>query len=120
MFHEVSMAILPSHSLAETLGDWDEIAEQLAEPSRKRLRYAFSYVNAYWGAPQSAVLSKTSPSAFNRWSEQLVSPRLYSRASAFARAIIRDSSSGFHSTGGSRIPGACGRRSMAARKVGIM
>jgi len=41
MFHEVSMAILPPHSLAETFGDWDEIAEQLAEPSRKRLRYAF-------------------------------------------------------------------------------
>ena len=42
MFLEVSMAILPPHSLAETFGDWDEIAEQLAEPSRKRLRYAFS------------------------------------------------------------------------------
>jgi hypothetical protein len=42
MFHEVYLAILPAHSLAETLGDWDEIAEQLAEPSRKRLRYAFS------------------------------------------------------------------------------
>ena len=42
MFHEVSMAILPPHSLAETFGDWDEIADQLAEPSRKRLRYVFS------------------------------------------------------------------------------
>jgi len=41
MYHEICMAILPSHSLAETLRDWDEIAEQLAEPNRKRLRYAF-------------------------------------------------------------------------------
>jgi hypothetical protein len=41
MFHEVSMAILPPSHLAEILGDWGEIAEQLAEPSRKRLRYAF-------------------------------------------------------------------------------
>jgi hypothetical protein len=42
MYHEVCMAILPHHSLAETLRDWDEIAERLAEPSRKRRRYAFS------------------------------------------------------------------------------
>jgi hypothetical protein len=42
MFHEVRMAILPFHSLAEILGDWDEIAEQLAEPSRQRLRYFYS------------------------------------------------------------------------------
>jgi hypothetical protein len=41
MFHEVRMAILPPHSLVEILGDWDEIAAQLVEPSRKRLRYAF-------------------------------------------------------------------------------
>ncbi len=38
MYHEVCMAILPPHRLAETLRDWDEIAEQLAEPSRKRPR----------------------------------------------------------------------------------
>jgi hypothetical protein len=44
MFHEVSMDILPPHSLAETLGDWGEIGEQLAEPNRKRLR------NASWAA----------------------------------------------------------------------
>jgi hypothetical protein len=42
MFHEISMAILPPHSLAETFRDWAEIAGKLAEPSRKRLRYAFS------------------------------------------------------------------------------
>ena len=42
MYHEVCMAILPRHSLAETLRDWDEISERLAEPSRKRLRYALS------------------------------------------------------------------------------
>ena len=41
MYHEICMAILPPHSLAETLRDWDEIAEQLAEPNRKRPRYAF-------------------------------------------------------------------------------
>ena len=42
MYHEICMAILPSHGLAETFGDWDEIARQLAEPNRKRPRYAFS------------------------------------------------------------------------------
>lgn len=42
MFHEIYMAILPPHSLAETFRDWDEISVQLAEPSRKRSRYAFS------------------------------------------------------------------------------
>ena len=41
MYHEVCMAILPPHNLAETLRDWDEIEEQLAEPSRKRKRYFF-------------------------------------------------------------------------------
>ena len=39
MFHEICMAILPDHSLAETFRDWDEIIVQLAEPSRKRPRY---------------------------------------------------------------------------------
>ena len=52
MYHEVCMAILPPHSLAETLRDWDEIAEQLAEPNRTRSRYVFYYVNAYWGPPR--------------------------------------------------------------------
>lgn len=42
MFHEICMAIVPPHSLAETLRDWDEIVEHLAEPSRSRLRYTFS------------------------------------------------------------------------------
>jgi hypothetical protein len=42
MFHELCMAILPLHSLAETLRDWDEIVGRLAEPSRERLRYKFS------------------------------------------------------------------------------
>jgi hypothetical protein len=42
MYHEVCMAILPHQDLAETLRDWNEISERLAEPSRKRLRYAFS------------------------------------------------------------------------------
>jgi hypothetical protein len=41
MYHELCMAIQPSHSLSETLRDWHEIAEQLAEPSRKRSRYIF-------------------------------------------------------------------------------
>jgi hypothetical protein len=41
MYHEVCMAILPSHSLVETLRDWDEISERLAEPKRKRLRYRY-------------------------------------------------------------------------------
>jgi hypothetical protein len=42
MYHEICTAILPPHNLAETLRDWDEIAGQLAEPSRKRRRYVFS------------------------------------------------------------------------------
>jgi hypothetical protein len=42
MYHEVCMAILPPHSLAETFRDWDEIVEELAEPNRKRRRYAFT------------------------------------------------------------------------------
>lgn len=41
MYHEVCMAILPPHTLAKTFCDWDEIAEQLAEPNRKRPRYVF-------------------------------------------------------------------------------
>ncbi len=41
MYHEVCMAIAPPHSLAETFRDWDLIAAQLAEPNRKRSRYAF-------------------------------------------------------------------------------
>lgn len=39
MYHEICMAILPPHSLAETFRDWGKIVEQLAEPSRKRSRY---------------------------------------------------------------------------------
>ena len=39
MYHEVCMAILPTHSLAETFRDWDEIAEGLAEPNRQRPRH---------------------------------------------------------------------------------
>ena len=42
MFHEIGMAISPLHSLSETFGDWDEIKEQLSEPTRKRSRYAYS------------------------------------------------------------------------------
>jgi hypothetical protein len=42
MFHEVGMAIAPVHNLSETFRDWDEVKEQLAEPARKRSRYAFS------------------------------------------------------------------------------
>lgn len=41
MYHEVCMAILPPHGLAETFRDWDEISERLAEPNRKRPRYFF-------------------------------------------------------------------------------
>jgi hypothetical protein len=33
MFHEICMAILPPHSLTETLRDWDKLKELLAEPS---------------------------------------------------------------------------------------
>jgi hypothetical protein len=51
MYHEICMAILPPHSLAKTLRDWNEIARQLAEPGRKRSRYAYRYVNAYWAKP---------------------------------------------------------------------
>jgi hypothetical protein len=42
MFHQVCATILPPASLAETLGDWDEIAEGLAECPRKRPRYAYA------------------------------------------------------------------------------
>lgn len=42
MYHELCMAILPAHSLAQTFRDWDEIAERLAEPDRKRSRYMYS------------------------------------------------------------------------------
>ena len=41
MYHEICMAILPQHSLAATFRDWEEIAEQLAEPNRKRTRYRY-------------------------------------------------------------------------------
>jgi hypothetical protein len=41
MYHELCMAILPPHSLNETLRDRAEISERLAEPSRRRPRYAF-------------------------------------------------------------------------------
>lgn len=41
MYHEICMAILPPHRLSETFRDWDEITEQLAEPNRKRSRYAY-------------------------------------------------------------------------------
>jgi hypothetical protein len=42
MFRQVCLVILPPVSLAQTLGEWDEIAEGLAEPPRRRLRYAYS------------------------------------------------------------------------------
>jgi hypothetical protein len=42
MFHEIGMAILPPHSLAETFRDWDEIAGKLAEPRRRRARYIYN------------------------------------------------------------------------------
>jgi hypothetical protein len=42
MYHEVCLAILPPHNLAETIRDWGEISERLAEPKRKRLRYCLS------------------------------------------------------------------------------
>jgi hypothetical protein len=41
MYHEACRAILPTASLAETLRDWDEIVEQLAEPARNRARYEY-------------------------------------------------------------------------------
>jgi hypothetical protein len=42
LYHELCAAILPPHSLAEVLGEWEESVEQLAEPARKRPRFAFS------------------------------------------------------------------------------
>ena len=42
MYHELCMAVLPNHSLADTLRDWDEIKIQLSEPSRKRSRHVYS------------------------------------------------------------------------------
>jgi hypothetical protein len=41
MYHELCRAILPPHCLVETLRDWEEISGCLAEPSRKRTRYAY-------------------------------------------------------------------------------
>lgn len=38
MYHEACRAILPPTSLAETFRDWTDIAEELAEPPRKRGR----------------------------------------------------------------------------------
>lgn len=42
MFHQVCMAILPPASLAEMFAEWHVIAKALAEPPRKRPRYAYS------------------------------------------------------------------------------
>ena len=41
MYHELCIAILPPHNLAETIRDWADISARLAEPKRKRPRYAF-------------------------------------------------------------------------------
>jgi hypothetical protein len=41
MYHELCAAIPAPHKLSEILRDWGEISEQLAEPSRRRLRYLF-------------------------------------------------------------------------------
>jgi len=41
MYRELCMAVLPPHRLTETFNDWDQIVERLAEPPRKRLRYAY-------------------------------------------------------------------------------
>jgi hypothetical protein len=38
MFHEICMAIVPPHGMAETLRGWNELKELLAEPARKRQR----------------------------------------------------------------------------------
>jgi hypothetical protein len=40
MFHQACGAILPPQRLVEVFRDWDEIIEALAEPQRKRSRYA--------------------------------------------------------------------------------
>jgi hypothetical protein len=68
MYHEVCMAVLPPHNLAETFRDWDEISEQLAEPSRKRPRYVYRYVNAYLGSAPPGYSPKTV--SFDRGSER--------------------------------------------------
>jgi hypothetical protein len=41
MYHEACRAIIPPTSLAETFRDWNDISEKLAEPSRRRSRYAY-------------------------------------------------------------------------------
>lgn len=41
MYHELCAAIQASPKLSETLRDWGEISEQLAEPNRGRSRYGF-------------------------------------------------------------------------------
>jgi len=41
MFHQVCAVTLPPIRLAETFRDWKEIVNGLAEPPRKRPRYAF-------------------------------------------------------------------------------
>jgi hypothetical protein len=41
MLRELRHALLPPHGLVRTLRDWDEITAKLAEPPRRRCRYAF-------------------------------------------------------------------------------
>ena len=41
MFRQVCAVILPPVRLPETFRDWNRIAEGLAEPPRRRARYAF-------------------------------------------------------------------------------
>ena len=43
MLHQVTRAIEPSLSLAQTISDWNAISEQLADPPRKRTPQLASY-----------------------------------------------------------------------------
>jgi len=47
MLRELRHAILPPHHLTNIFRDWKTIVAQLAEPRRRRRRYAYCYVNAY-------------------------------------------------------------------------
>jgi hypothetical protein len=43
MFHQVQRAIEPAFSLGETLGQWNDIAQALAENPRQRMNQTERY-----------------------------------------------------------------------------
>ena len=61
MYREICAATLPIQSLAKTLDNWGEIARGLAEPKRKRNRYAYHYVNAYGVCPDPGIFGGIAP-----------------------------------------------------------